>query len=81
MSLYVTLSPMQEPARRCDRGHAMRVTDRFRFDDEPGDSAHDSDALARFRAMGIEMGADVTVWYCDACDFATAEFVYPDKPQ
>jgi hypothetical protein len=63
-----------DPAPRCPRGHPMRVMARFRFDHEPGDSARDAERLTEFEAMGIELGADVTLWYCAACDYAQAEF-------
>jgi hypothetical protein len=49
----------------CPNGHAMRFKGRFRFE---------------FQAMGIELGADVTVWYCDECDVASADFDYAKAP-
>jgi hypothetical protein len=60
----------------CPSGHVMRVKSRFRFDHEPGDSPRDTQSLVEFQAMGIELGADVTLWYCDECDFASADFDY-----
>jgi hypothetical protein len=35
--------------------------------------------LEKFSAMGIELGAEVTLWYCATCDFAQADFTYPDR--
>jgi hypothetical protein len=69
------------PARDlvCERGHAMAPTSRFRFDDEPGDSAWDTAALARFRAMGLRLGAMVDLYECRICDTAVAFFSYPPK--
>jgi hypothetical protein len=57
----------------------MTITNRFRFDHEPGDSARDTLRLAQFAAMGIKLGADVTVWYCAACDVAEADFKHPEN--
>lgn len=65
---------LEEP--RCPSGHAMSVLERFRFDHEPGDSDRDAESLRAFEAMGVELGADVTLWYCAACDFASAEFAH-----
>jgi FeoA domain len=61
---------------KCQQGHEMAVRERFRFDHEPGDSPRDTESLRRFDAMGIELGAEVTVWYCEPCDFARATFDY-----
>jgi hypothetical protein len=52
----------------------MRLASRFRFDHEPGDSPAETAALERFRAMGLHLGDDVTVWRCDACDVTEAVF-------
>jgi hypothetical protein len=57
----------------------MRVKSRFRFDYEPRDTPRDTERLRLFEAMGIELGADVTLWYCERCDFASAEFAYAEK--
>jgi hypothetical protein len=70
---------MTSPERWCEKGHAMTIKSRFRFDHEPGDSAHDALMLEKFSAMGIELGAEVTLWYCATCDFAQADFTYPDR--
>jgi len=56
----------------------MVVRDRFRFDHEPGDTPRDSFLLARFAEAGVELGAEVTLYYCAACDYAQAAFAYPD---
>jgi hypothetical protein len=63
--------------RRCPQGHPMVVRSRFRFDHEPGDPPRHTEALERFRRLGVELGAEVTLWYCAPCDFADAIFVYP----
>lgn len=69
---------MTEPT--CPAGHEMRVDSRFRFDHEEGDTPRDAESLRLFERMGIELGAAVTVYYCDACDFAQATFVYDEAP-
>jgi len=66
-------------ARECARAHPMRVISRFRFDHEASDAAQDSLALRRFKQLGFELGAAVTVWYCRLCDTAEAEFRYPER--
>jgi hypothetical protein len=63
----------------CPKGHGMSVLHRFRFDHEPGDPQRDHATLHRLHSMGIELGADVTVWYCVPCDYANAQFVYPER--
>lgn len=65
------------PCPKC--ADPMYVQARFRFDHEPGDSERDAESLRMFAAMGIELGADVTLWYCAPCDAAVAIFAYPDK--
>jgi len=65
---------------RCAGGHAMIVTSTFLFDHEPGDSARDAIRLDQFKALGVELGAQVTVWECPRCNVATAEFVYLQPP-
>jgi hypothetical protein len=63
----------------------MRVHSRFRLDDEPTDTPHITAQLAGLRAdlkargLELELGADVTLYYCAACDYAEALFAYPDK--
>jgi len=66
-------------ARACDRGHDMILEDRFKFDHEPDDDPRTTDSLERFRQMGVELGAEVAVWYCPACDRMTAVFTYPGQ--
>jgi hypothetical protein len=63
----------------CQAGHQMQRRMQFRFDNEPGDSPAVTAALARFRAMGMELGAVVTLWACEPCDLMDAEFQYPGK--
>jgi hypothetical protein len=65
---------------RCKAGHEMVVRERFRFDHEPGDTPRDTESLRMFKAMGVELGTEVTLWYCEACDFALAEFEYEGAP-
>ena len=60
----------------CDEGHAMRLEQTFRFDHEHGDDPRVTEALALFQERGIELGANVTMWYCEACDVARYEFDY-----
>lgn len=64
--------------KSCPRNHAMIVLTKFRFDHEPGDTARDHASLEWFKARGIELGAMVTVWYCEPCDLADATFDYSD---
>ena len=66
-------------ARACEQGHDMLLVDRFRFDHEPGEIERDRLSLDRLKALGIELGADVVVWYCPACDTTTAVFSYPGQ--
>ena len=59
---------------RCPAGHEMVVTSRWKFDHEPTDSPRDTESLHVFEAMGIELGAEVTNWYCKTCDMLIADF-------
>lgn len=61
-------------APTCKRGHAMTLTDLFRFDHEAGDDPATTVALERFRALGLELGARVELYECRACDEAEARF-------
>lgn len=76
---------MSPPPPRCKRGHPMHVRARFRLDDEPTDTPHITEQLAGLRAdleragLELELGADVTLWYCAPCDYAQADFAYPDR--
>lgn len=65
--------------RICSCGRPMRITDRFLFDHEETDSPSDTESLALFGLMGIELGARVTVWGCPVCDHTMADFDYSDK--
>jgi hypothetical protein len=56
----------------------MTLLSTFRFGHEPTDSARDTARLHEFHRLGLELGAAVTVWYCDPCDEATATFTYAD---
>jgi hypothetical protein len=55
----------------------MRLINQFRFDHEPGDSVRDTTILRQLTAMGIELGAHVSVWYCQPCDLMDADFDAP----
>jgi hypothetical protein len=70
------MASLEHPCDKC--GGPMIVRERFKFDHEPGDSAHDTMTLLEFRAAGLELGADVTLWYCQACDIAVADFDHGD---
>jgi hypothetical protein len=48
----------------------------FRFDHAASDSAHETAILQLFERLGIELGAQVTLWYCASCDGVEAVFVY-----
>jgi hypothetical protein len=50
--------------------------ERFRFDYEPTDSAHITDMLRGFVAVGLKLGADMVLYNCAACDTALVRFVY-----
>jgi hypothetical protein len=64
---------------RCERCDGrMPVISRFRFDHEETDDPKVTAWLERFRAMGVELGADVTIYYCEPCDVADARFAYED---
>lgn len=65
----------------CEKGHAMFVRDRFKFDHEPGDTPRNTEMLNLFSSMGLQLGAEVTLWYCQECDYAQAEFDYEDPPR
>lgn len=53
---------------------SMIVRSTFRFDHEATDTPKIHDQLERFKAMGIELGAAVTVWQCPNCRNITAVF-------
>jgi hypothetical protein len=54
----------------------MTVRARFRLDDEATDTPHITEQLAALKreVPGLELGADVTLYYCAVCDYAQAEF-------
>lgn len=59
----------------CDRcEQPMIFGTRFKFDHEPGDTAKIGAQLETFKALGIELGAVVTVFRCIPCDIALAIF-------
>jgi hypothetical protein len=49
------------------------------FNEEPGDEPQLADQWKRLQAMGIELGALVTVYRCFDCDTATALFEYDEE--
>jgi hypothetical protein len=55
----------------------MVLWSQFLFDAEPGDTPRVLEQLKQFKALGIELGAKVTVYRCLPCDTATAVFEYP----
>jgi uncharacterized Zn finger protein (UPF0148 family) len=62
----------------CDHcGRPMRVMARFKFDHEDTDTASITARLQGLADMGVELGADVTLYACDACGTAVAEFENP----
>jgi hypothetical protein len=62
----------------CDKcEQPMVLWSQFRFDHEPGDEPRIREQLQRFKALGLELGATVTVYRCLPCDTATALFEYP----
>lgn len=63
----------------CPNGHTMIILKRFRLDRDRTDTVADQVALARLKALGVDLGADVTVWYCLPCDHAEAQFAYPES--
>jgi hypothetical protein len=58
----------------------MLLTSRFRFDHEPGDTARNTMMLERFKAAGLELGAEVTVYECRICNTAIALFDHTAPP-
>lgn len=57
----------------------MQIRVRFRFDHEPGDSEAITAQLERFRAIGMQLGAMVTLWACEPCELLEAVFEGPDQ--
>jgi hypothetical protein len=62
--------------KKCER--PMVFWSQFRFEREPGDEPHVVEQLARFKAMGLDLGALVKVYRCVDCDTVTAVFDYGD---
>jgi hypothetical protein len=67
----------------CPAGHQMRINAQFKLDheptDDPGVTLQLVETLRGLEAAGVAArGADVTLWYCEICDLAEAEFIYPD---
>ena len=61
---------------RCEQ--SMILSSCFRFDHEPGDDPRMSASLEAFKAMGLELGAMVSLYRCFACDLASALFEYDE---
>jgi hypothetical protein len=74
----VTTRP-DSPLTPCPECGQPREGREFRFDHEAKDSRRDTAILQILEGLGIELGAQVTVWYCAPCDGAEAVFVYPRK--
>ena len=64
--------------RVCLNGHAMSILHRFIFEHASEDSPETQAHLENLEELGLELGAEVTVWYCPPCDFAQAEFAHPE---
>ena len=66
---------MTEPA--CPVCHApMRTTgEQIRFDHEPGDSPRDTETLNHLAAMGVQLGATVTMYGCGRCGTVEGLFI------
>jgi hypothetical protein len=65
--------------KTCPRGHQMVESAHFLFDHEEGDTARDKDSLQWMEEHGVELGAEVTLWECPACDYAVADFHYSEQ--
>lgn len=67
----------------CSAGHGpMKLANRFRFDHEAGDDPSVTMKLVEFKAMGVELGAEVSVYECATCGNVLAEFGHGDlKPR
>lgn len=65
---------MSSPPRCTKCEQPMVFSSRFKFDHEPGDDPKTTASLKRFKEMGLELGATVTLYLCPACDNATAFF-------
>jgi hypothetical protein len=72
----VTTRP-DSPLTPCPECGQSRERREFRFDHETQDSRRDTAILQVLEGLGIELGAQVTLWYCASCDDAQAVFVYP----
>jgi hypothetical protein len=74
----VTVAPKPEsPLAPCPTCGQPRECREFVFDHASYDSARDRAILQILKRLGIELGAQVTLWYYAPCDFADAVFVYP----
>jgi hypothetical protein len=67
----------ESPFAPCPQCGHPRESREFRFDHEAQDSGRETAILQMLERLGIELGAQVTVWYCAPCDGAEAVFVYP----
>lgn len=69
-------------APTCQCGRTMRLEARFRIDHEPADGPRNTLQLVELRTALEQVGAwgaDVTLYYCEPCDVAEAQFAYPDE--
>jgi hypothetical protein len=69
----------ESPLAPCPECGQPRACRKFRFDHEASDSAYDTANLQRLKSLGVELGAQVTVGYCAACDLVEAVFIYPGE--
>jgi hypothetical protein len=67
----------ESPLARCPTCGQPRECREFCFDHAASDSAQETAILQQLERLGIELGAQVTVWSCAPCDDAEAVFVYP----
>jgi hypothetical protein len=72
----MTIRP-ESPFGPCPECGQPRERREFGFDHEASDSARDTIHLQILKRLGVELGAQVTVWFCPPCDLAEAVFVYP----
>jgi hypothetical protein len=70
----------ESPLAPCPKCSQPREGREFRFDHEAQDSGRETAILQVLESLGIELGAQVTVWSCAPCDEAEAVFVYPGDP-
>jgi hypothetical protein len=55
----------------------MMLKEQFRFDHEAGDTDEEQAGLENLRSMGVELGAEVSLYVCGHCGDMQALFAYP----